>query len=113
MADISQLPATQNHSFIGGDGYGFVVDVAQGGAPLDLTAYVIETAIVSAAPDAPTEWNVTREPGSVSRVRYWLTGAQTRALAPVSKYEIQMTPPGGEPRTYLRGVIRMTEELVV
>lgn len=113
MTELHLTPAELDHRVQGGDGYGFVVDTLQDGVPLDVSAYVIATAIIGPSQAGPTAWNVTREAGSTSRVRYWLSSAETRALAPVSRHEIQMTPPGGEPRTYIRGTIRKTAEIVV
>lgn len=116
MSELRLIPAVLSHTIQAGDEYGFTLSVQSGGAPVDLTAYTVESRIapnVSYTAGAPIAWNVTPDAADPSKIRLWLSGDETRALNPSSSYEVQLVRSvDGVTRTYLRGEIRRVAELL-
>lgn len=88
--------------FTQGDAYSFDVDF-----PFDLTGYTLEAQVrlypESAAVVATPTITVTNAVGGIARVE--LSSAQTEKFPVQSFWDMQATPSGGEPFTYLRGTV--------
>lgn len=117
MPAIDVTPATLDLTLYAGDGFSMrisFVNKATGAPwPVDGT-WLAQIRQTAAAADPPLATFVIDTTDAVNgNLTVSLTGDDTRAClaTPVSFWDLQQTPPGGEPRTWYSGKVKASQDV--
>lgn len=111
---IAVLPVQLDLSLYAGDGFAMMfVFTDTAGVPWDASGtWEAQVRSSSSSTEIITSFTTDDSEEAQGHIRVSLTGEQVRSLLGVtSVWDLQQTPAGGEPRTWYRGKIAVTEDV--